>query len=210
MNNRESVMLIGAVPAFCKILPNIDENVIEYVKNIQYEDFASKTGYVSCDKKILENENLKKLKEIIEESVLIYTNKILGMKNNLKFKITNSWVNKHKENDYIPEHSHSNCLISGVLYLQTNPDSGDFLIKNLNSFSNLIVPDFENTTIFNLSHFRIKPENNMIVLFPSHLIHMAEKNKSPMDRYSLAFDFFPFGSVNNQFGQIQYLEPIIN
>jgi len=209
MNYTQNVILFGAVPAFCKIIPQIENNVIEYIKNVEYEDFVSKTGYVSCNKKLLENENLKDLKKIIEENLLFYTNNILGIKNTLKFKMTNSWANKHKQNDHIPEHSHSNCLISGVLYLQTNSESGDFLIKNLNSFSNLIVPEFENTTIFNMSHFRIKPENNMIIFFPSHLIHMAEQNKSSMERYSLAFDFFPYGKVNNQFGQIEYLEPNI-
>ena len=207
--NNENVMMVGAIPAYYTILPEIEKDVIDYIKNVEYEDFVSKTGYVSCNKKLLDDENLHGLKSKIEQSLKYYTTNLLGVKNNFKFKMTNSWSNKHKENNHIPEHSHTNCLISGILYLQTDDNTGDLLIKNLNSFSNLIVPEFEKTTIFNISYFRIKPKNNMIVFFPSHLTHMVEENKSNIDRYSLAFDFFPYGTVNSQFGEIKFFEPKI-
>ena len=94
MNNRESVMLIGAVPAFCKILPNIDENVIEYVKNVDsfimyIEGFRAAYNMQTEDTYDIFS-NLK------SDQILAYSNHFCS--NNPLKKFTDSIVSLSKEN----------------------------------------------------------------------------------------------------------------
>ena len=45
-------------------------------------------------------------------------------------------------------------------------------------------------------------ENNLLVLFPSHLIHSTEKNNSDQNRYSLAFNYFVEGELGGDTGRV--------
>ena len=54
----------------------------------------------------------------------------------------------------------------------------------------------------NCSHFIKETYNNLLVLFPSHLVHSTEKNNSDEDRYSLAFNYFVEGDLGNDTGRV--------
>jgi len=58
-------------------------------------------------------------------------------------------------------------------------------------------PDFQliptEFNIMNSNSWKIWPEKNLLVLFPSYLRHGVLKNKSNETRYSLAFNIVPVG-----------------
>ena len=41
-----------------------------------------------------------------------------------------SWVNRHKFQDKSHEHNHRNCLYSGIVYLECEPNGGDLIFTN--------------------------------------------------------------------------------
>ena len=54
----------------------------------------------------------------------------------------------------------------------------------------------------NCSHFVKGVEPNLLLLFPSHLVHSTEKNASDENRYSLAFNYFVEGELGGDTGRV--------
>ena len=49
--------------------------------------------------------------------------------------------------------------------------------------------------ILNLRNFFITPRKNLLLIFPSYLLHRVAENDSEQIRYSIAFNIFPTGSI---------------
>ena len=82
-------------------------------------------------------------------------------------------------------------MFSGVLYLDTPKDSGAILFdaQTYPTWSTrTIEPSVVESTILNSRSWRIEPHRGMSIVFPSHINHSVELNRSGQDRYSLAYD----------------------
>jgi len=86
------------------------------------------------------------------------------------------WFNIAKIGERTGVHDHAKLAsVSGVVYLQCSPNSG-----------NLFFQSEEKTEC------SIVPEKGKMVLFPSHLRHGVSANESSDQRISLAFNLYPF------------------
>ena len=117
------------------------------------------------------------------------------------YKITQSWVNiKPKSNQHSP-HNHSNSLLSGVFYPSNNPDNIS-PIKFHQSVKSSILPkylpteDVPNLNYLESVEFKVKP--NLLILFPSYLIHSVNPNQIDQFRYSLAFNSVPLNGLGSE------------
>jgi uncharacterized protein (TIGR02466 family) len=132
----------------------------------------------------------------------IYVREVLHVRENINFEMTNSWIVKHDKGDWGQSHIHTNCLLSGVLYLQTNDKSGAIVfnkdVTQQNLFPNAIDIEFEEWNIFNSKRWRFQPKNNQTFFFPSSVLHSIEDNESDETRYSIAFNFFPKGKLGGK------------
>jgi uncharacterized protein (TIGR02466 family) len=104
--------------------------------------------------------------------------------------ICNSWATKMKPGNYSDWHSHNNFWLSLVYYPHGNftisfhkPKMDYFLvpIKERNSLNN------------NLYTFFVK-EGDMLI-FPAYLEHKIGYNDTKMDRYSMALNILPRGTI---------------
>lgn len=159
-------------------------------------------GYMSEDKHILDDPRLITFKLAILKKISEYCHEIIGVDNSIKFKITTSWFNKHDPGDEAHSHHHINSLISGVIFLTTPENSGLLRFHN-DPFSTRIFPptvklqlDPEGARhIINLDQWDIKPGEGKCVIFPSTLSHSVTKNQSSKERYTLAFNVWPVGTL---------------
>ena len=64
-----------------------------------------------------------------------------------------------------------------------------------NIFTDTILVPFkgENLSVYNTQGHQLKPKDNLLILFPSLLRHAVTPNKSDIERYCVAFNFFGFG-----------------
>lgn len=176
-----------------------------------YEELINKTSFVKTDygggSQISVNNNVldnwKTLKDQIENGFLSFKDNILSLKTT-NFKMTTSWMTKTPPNCGSQKHLHKNSYYSGVLYLTEHFDQSPIMFFNPNESKNSILtnpPDEFNS--LNSQTWSINPEKNKVILFPSYLEHLVRVNLSPNDRYSIAFNFFPFGKIGTNDAQIE-------
>ena len=110
-----------------------------------------------------------------------------------KIKITTSWFTATEPNTTPTLHRHKNSWYSGVYYFQ---DSYSGIL-----FKNPIERDID-TYGETTTNWRLIPEKNQLIIFPSYLHHKIEKNISDTVRHSLAFNIMPdglTGAVDSEF-----------
>ena len=153
----------------------------------------SNTGNTtSIDNNILENKEMKKLKQFIEKSVKEYFKNIYQPKNNVEPYITQSWCNYTKEGQFHHKHAHPNSFISGVFYVQADKTK-DKIYFYKEEYKQIKVPAKE-YNLFNSGSWWFETGTNDLVIFPSSLIHMVEKVVGK-ERISLSFNTFLKGYI---------------
>lgn len=170
---------------------------IQYAEKIPYERNFINNGFMSKDTYILDK--IPELKKQIEKSIEDYSRNILKISKKQKFVILNSWVNKHIKGDWGQDHNHLNSMFSGVYYLQDDEDMGNLIFRRTPYFQSLFPNNFcveyDEKNILNTDDVHIETKKNLLVMFPSHIMHSIEMNKSNKIRYSLAFNVFIKGRL---------------
>tara|TARA_B100000131_G_scaffold215360_1_gene207036 strand:+ start:439 stop:1071 length:633 start_codon:yes stop_codon:yes gene_type:complete len=156
-------------------------------------------GYMSDDTVWLDNHT--DVKSIIEKYLDDYVHKQLAISKRHQLSHCTSWVNLHKPGDVGQSHVHSNSMFSGVLYVKVDRDSGPIRFQYPSMIptymTHQIEVDLDDNNIYNMREAVINPNNKMILLFPSHLSHDIAPNRSTIDRYSMAFNYFLKGTFGN-------------
>ena len=111
------------------------------------------------------------------------------LKINCKLSLSNVWININKFKDFNIVHKHPFSKLSGVFYVKIPKNSGDLIFVNETEIPCFI--DHNNITEFNnYNSFKwsIKPEENVLYLFPSWLGHYVNPNLSKEKRISISFN----------------------
>jgi uncharacterized protein (TIGR02466 family) len=178
----------------------ITQEQINFVKNLEYTQNVHNS--FSKNKFVLDYPELKSLKNFIELHLNSYYKNILGAGDELKPFITQSWVNRSFQNEFHHPHTHSNCNVSGVFYIEVN--EGDRLcFSRRNNLYHKIYPKVINE--FNAFELFVPVKNNLLYLFPQDVYHRVPENENNKPRYSLAFNGFAkgkWGDIEN----LTYLE----
>ena len=103
-----------------------------------------------------------------------------------------AWININKPGDYNIKHVHPTNNLSGVLWIKAPQNSGDIIFDSPNVFESFLenksyTDDFKKSCNIDDSYHFYPTEGRMIV-FPSHLQHHVQENKSNEDRISVSFN----------------------
>tara|TARA_E500000178_G_C16974411_1_gene732608 strand:+ start:930 stop:1550 length:621 start_codon:yes stop_codon:yes gene_type:complete len=174
------------------------------VINLEYDRTHVNNSDISKDRYILNY--FPDLKEEIEKHCEIFVRKYLSVKNNAKFYLQNSWSNIHFPGEFSQIHHHGNSLISGVYYPIFPKNSGNISFHHRDSTATNLFPqslmvEYDEDNHLNAGMYYIEIKEGTIVLFPSHLEHKVQENKSNKKRYSIAFNFY----VRGKFGKEEYI-----
>jgi len=166
----------------------------------EYHRMPINNGDISVDKYILDK--MPSLKKEIENNCELYVRNYLKVKDNAKFYIQNSWINIHNENEYSQIHHHGGSIFSGVYYPIFPKNSGNIsFVKNHlwnNIFHSNIRIEYDDHNNLTGDQYEIEITEGDLVMFPSHLEHRVNSNKSNQKRYSLAFNFFVRGKLGKE------------
>ena len=173
-----------------KIVPMLKKYVFYDEHNNTEADVTNKS-FISNSNHVLEENRFKFLKDKIMKEFYLYASDVMKYTN--KFEITTSWFTKSIKGQSSYYHNHNNCMMSGVLYLQTNENSGDIGFQDYNNRRYSV--HTKEWNIFNSSIMRFKPADGFLLIFPAEVHHTIEENKSDITRYSLVFNVMPTGLI---------------
>ncbi len=117
-------------------------------------------------------------------------------------EITNLWANINFGHYAHHLHHHPNNHISGVYYAKAAEGAGDILFYDPRPQAHLMEPDVKVFNPANSAMHRFKPEEGLMLLFPSWLEHSVEPNLSGEERVSLAFNVTLRGRIGRESGEV--------
>jgi len=192
------------IPLFSKVfyMKHIDVDTKKIVSMISdsFENSGTNTPIdvdnitsASNSKFVLEEDKFSDLKKQIMNEFYNFSYNVMHYKN--EFKITTSWFTKSQTNQNSNYHNHNNSMFSGILYLQTDENSGDISFEDFNNRRYKL--DVKEYNIYNCTEYKFKPTDGLMILFPSEVHHKILKNNSSIVRHSLAFNFVPVGKIGS-------------
>jgi len=169
---------------------NFKFDVKKYKKEIldlkSVKDTVSKSNYGGWQSGGFETvpKNFKNLFKKISANVKEVEKKLSLSK---ELRLHNLWYNVNGLGSFNRPHDHPNCVVSGVYYISIPKNSGSiiFLNEDVGKFYTLI--DLYNE--YNSSTWKIDPEENKCILFPSYLKHYVEPNLNKKERISISFNY---------------------
>ena len=169
---------------------DIKFKLIDYVYNLQKQnptgvDISNRGGWQSPTL------NLSKDNDLLRNFLIECLSDIpfIEKQTSLQF---DAWVNINKKGNHNIRHIHPTSNLSGVLWIKCPEKCGEIVFtspyefvgfKELESYSDKFKK--ENNAYIS---YRINPKEGYMILFPSHLAHRVNENKSDEDRISISFN----------------------
>ena len=181
------------VPLFssCVTVIQLDEDIKEFkTSDEKFKNSEWGSSSSSINKRVLEK--YPKTKKILLDKFKKIALEDYKYEND--FIITTSWFTKTLKDQSSLMHIHKNSFYSGVYYFDDYTDKSAPIIFHspLHQFYDFdIVPS--NWNVQNSTIWKIKPQKNFLLIFPSYLQHSIEKSIENTTRYSLAFNIIPVG-----------------
>jgi len=179
----------------------IEKEFSEEEKNFieKQECISNKFNTVSLNKKILDAEIMKTLRQEFHKEISQYIKNVMAPKNYIEVYITQSWINYSKAGNSHFLHAHPNSLLSGVYYVNAVKEKDAIIFEK--EYSTIRV-DTENFNPFNSTNWTIKVETGTLLIFPSSLLHRVECLDDDYEgtRTSISFNTFIRGNFGNDMG----------
>jgi len=121
--------------------------------------------------------------------------KIGGVKNGSSLRITQSWLNYSKKNQWHHKHSHQNSFLSGVFYVNADPEKDRiYFYKDGYQQIRFLIAEWNK---FNSDSWWLPVKSGQLIIFPSHFTHSVAPVETEDARVSLSFNTFPVGNIGN-------------
>jgi uncharacterized protein (TIGR02466 family) len=129
-------------------------------------------------------------KEVVD-FIYDFANNMISTVNNTDKKVTflNCWVTIYPPGTYVPEHIHSNSLLSGVFYAKVPNGCGNLIFKDPASIAKTMhigssIKDFPTVETM----YTHVVEAGQMVIFPAWLPHFTQINRSDDNRIMVSFN----------------------
>jgi|TARA_B110000902_G_C14074439_1_gene500603 uncharacterized protein (TIGR02466 family) len=160
-------------------------DTLEWIKQKDNDNFQSKDTY------LLKHEQLKNIKNFINECINKFTKNIY--QSDQKLVVTQCWINKNPKDSSHHEHCHPNSIISGVFYFKQNPKLPPIKFSKTLQYSMTLHTEKYNN--LNSGTFYLPCTDRELILFPSNLVHSVPINKGDEERISMSFNTFSIDTL---------------
>lgn len=143
---------------------------------------------------------------ILEGNILSAFNAFVGELgySQIKFSINTSWLTLTPPGEIGNNHRHYNSMWTGVYY----PFEGDYSPLEINKLGlepqSFLLPRDKDSRLTTTVVY-CKPQKDMLIFFPSHILHKITENETEENRYSLAFTLHPCGNLDTGTESSTYL-----
>ena len=103
-----------------------------------------------------------------------------------------AWININKPGDYNLSHTHPTNNLSGVLWIKCSKNCGDLVFDSPHNFESFLenksyTDNFKKYNYIDET-YHFYPTEGRIIVFPAHISHYVQENKSKEDRISVSFN----------------------
>lgn len=155
---------------------------LEFTKN-KYND-------ISVDQKLFNQEQFADIKQVLETEASNYLRNAYGAEDFDKIVISQSWANRTEESGSHQDHAHPFSIVSGVLYLDDNPDNLNFAMNT--SFQEIpcyLYRKQNYATIKDLAGDENNLKNHLLLIL-SNVGHRVLPTTTTKVRRTIAFNTF--------------------
>ena len=143
---------------------------------------SNQGGYQSPDQFYLEESfapYLNRISEHLISTIDEYTRDDKSCLHLDDLKLSNMWFNFNYENCYNVQHTHPGCVLSGVLWIQI-PEEQPIIFSCFDEFTRATYEKYTNESLV--------AKEGQLLLFPAHLPHRVDINRSKNTRISISFN----------------------
>lgn len=169
------------------------EKELSFVKN--QETRSNEGNLTSVVNNVLSSTELSDISCFCTSSLADYFKSTVNPKYEVNLRVTQSWLNYTAQGQYHHRHTHPNSFISGVFYVETNPDDRIYFYRS--GYQQIKFPP-EQWNLYNSESWWFEATTGMLILFPSSLEHMVPNVQGSTTRISLSFNTFPVGTVGEK------------
>ncbi len=169
------------------------EKELRFFEQTQSEVCENVANTRSVDTYVLDAPEMRSLRTFIMEHVEQFARKVITVNAQVKFRITQSWINFTKPGQSHHRHFHTNSLVSGVLYIST--------IKEIDRIYFFRTPPAgisvgnKEQNWYTADSWFFSVGTGDLILFPSSLTHGVEETTGKHIRVSLSFNTFVEGEI---------------
>ena len=194
-NDLKNINLFFATPIWTFQIDNhskINEEILKYIKSLQIEDpiGIKKSNNLGWHSKLfnLRDEEVKSFFQSIQK----YIGKVIddsGWNNpSNNFIVTSAWSIINVKSSSNSRHIHSNNYISAAYYAKAPKNCGDIIFYDPRNSRLIRKPKTNTGNDLNAEIIKIKPQDGLLVLFPSYLYHSVDENLSEEERVVISFN----------------------
>ena len=103
-------------------------------------------------------------------------------------RLSRLWTTIYSKDCFVPEHIHSNSLLSGIYYTKTPENCGDVVFRDPSWVAKSVCNPNGSQFPSGGTNQNFTPNEGDLLLFPSWLPHFSEPNKNEEDRIMVAFN----------------------
>jgi uncharacterized protein (TIGR02466 family) len=113
------------------------------------------------------------------------------------FQVTDMWANVLKPGEEHRPHTHSNNLLSGVYYVDTEKNSPGIIFSDPRPQAQVIKPKILKRLMETSDMCEYTAQKDKLIIFPSWLTHFVPTNKTKKNRVSISFNIMLRGMVGD-------------
>lgn len=185
---------VNLFPVRCfsfKAPDSLVSDALEKSKVLQYKSFNDPAGVGTSDD-IQSHKDFKPLMEWFQECIdSLHVDEGWNCD---RLVVNKAWVNRSdaKSGHHHEAHRHPMSYLSGVFYMTEGPPTIFLDPLQQREWAQF---HLDGTTVTD-SRAYITSLPGGLFLFPSYMIHASVENDGPVDRYTIAFNTFPYGQIN--------------
>jgi uncharacterized protein (TIGR02466 family) len=181
---------------FSKLPRKYTNDEIAFIEKCELNITKNTGNTTSIDRYVLNDPAMAEIRSFIQFYINHYMENIESPYNPVEVYITQSWLNYTKPGEYHHKHEHPNSYLSGVLYINADPEK-DKIHFYKSGYKTIRLPT-ERFNLFNSDSWWFTVGTCDLVLFPSYLTHMVEQTQSADTRISLSFNTFLKGYIGEE------------
>ncbi len=172
---------------------DLTDEEISAAKHLSAQVRESDGNYQTLNTKVLDLPQFSDISLFINQAVNNYVQQVIAPRDDVKFYITQSWLNYTPPGQFHHKHAHPNSILSGVFYF--NADKGFDIIQFEQKDYERIYLVSKKSNMFNAKTVTVNVGTGDLLLFPSQIPHHVPKTASSDTRVSLAFNTFVKGEM---------------